>query len=90
MKKPTVEELSNNGKYNRYTLVIATSKFARQLTDEIKERMDTLDTSLLADREESRKLSEIRDEKPLKTSIEMFAKGDYHIVDSSLDENATN
>ena len=31
---PSISDLSKNGKYNRYTLVIATSKTARVLTDE--------------------------------------------------------
>ena len=31
---PSVEELSQGGKYNRYTLCIATAKCARMVTDE--------------------------------------------------------
>ena len=34
MISPTLEELQENGKYNRYELVIATSKCARIVTDE--------------------------------------------------------
>ena len=40
---PSVEELSQNGKYNRYVLCTATAKCARMVTDEYVRQRDIRD-----------------------------------------------
>ncbi len=87
---PSVDELSKNGKYNRYTLVIAASKCARMVTDEYVEQRETAE-KMLANKETDKSLSsmikkEIRDEKAVKTAINRLYKGEYKIVEESVDE----
>jgi len=85
---PSIEELTKNGKYNRYTLVIATAKCARLVTDEYVEQRAVAE-KLLANKESDKSLAsmikrEIRDEKAVKTAIKRLYQGDYIIVDESL------
>lgn len=86
---PSINDLTK-GKYNRYTLVIATSKCARLVTDEyIKQREHA--ERLIANKETDKSLSalikkEYRDEKAVKTAINKMYNEDFHIVDSSISE----
>lgn len=85
---PSIEELTKNGKYNRYTLVIATAKCARLVTDEYVEQRAVAE-KLLANKESDKSLAsmikrEIRDEKAVKTAIKRLYQGDYIIVNESL------
>ncbi len=81
---PSTEELSQ-GKYNRYTLVIAVSKCARMVTDEYVQQRETAER-LLATKETDKSLSslikkEFRDEKSVRTAINRLQSGAYRIVD---------
>lgn len=84
---PSITDLTR-GKYNRYTLVIATAKCARIVTDEyIKQREHA--EKLIANKETDKSLvsmikKEYRDEKAVKTAINKIYSREYHIVDSSI------
>lgn len=85
---PPIEELTQ-GKYNRYTLVIATSKCARMVTDEYCEQREVAE-KLLANKETDKSLAsmikrEFRDEKAVKNAIKRLYQGEFQIVDESLD-----
>ena len=83
---PSVEQLTK-GKYNRYTLVMATAKCARMVTDEYiiqKERAERLiqnketDKSLISLIE-----PELRDTKAVKVAIRRLDTGVYEIDSSN-------
>ena len=46
MITPGIEELSENGKYNRYELCIAVAKCARIVTDEYVEQYNKAETMI--------------------------------------------
>ena len=90
---PTPEQLSGEGKYNRYTLVIASAKCARAITDEYVEQR-TVAEKLLANKETDKSLAsmikkEIRDEKAVTTAVNRLKDGTYVINDESVPENTT-
>jgi len=81
---PSTEELSQ-GKFNRYTLVIAVAKCARMVTDEYVKQRETAER-LLATKETDKSLAslikkEFRDEKSVRTAINRLQAGDYRIVE---------
>lgn len=82
MIKPSVEELTQ-GKYNRFTLVLATAKSARMVTDEYIAQREKAEQMLLK-KETDKPLSalipkEYRDDKAVKTAIRRLYEGDYVI-----------
>ena len=90
---PTPEQLSNNGKYNRYTLVIASAKCARAITDEYVEQRSVAE-KLLANKETDKSIAsmikkEYRDEKAVKVAVKKLYDKDFVIVgytDKDLEE----
>ena len=81
---PSISDLSQNGKYNRYTLVIAASKCARVLTDEYVKQREYAE-KLIANKATDKSLismikKEYRDEKAVKIAIGRIHKGEYKIV----------
>lgn len=81
---PSTEELSQ-GKFNRYTLVIAVAKCARMVTDEYVKQRETAER-LLATKETDKSLAslikkEFRDEKSVRTAINRLQAGEYRIVE---------
>ncbi|MBQ7161099.1 MAG: hypothetical protein IJR90_05275 [Clostridia bacterium] len=86
MMYPTPDQLSNNGKYNRYTLVVATAKCARKITDEyVKQRANA--EKLIANKETDKSIAsmikkEYRDDKAVDTAISRLQNGEYVIVDA--------
>ncbi len=85
---PSIEELTQQNKYNRYTLVIAAAKCARELTDEYVEQREIAE-KLLANKETDKSLAslikkEYRDEKAVKCAIKRLQRGVYKIVDESI------
>lgn len=94
MIKPSVEELTQ-GKYNRFTLVLATAKSARMVTDEYIAQREKAEQMLLR-KETDKSLSalipkEYRDDKAVKTAIHRLHTGDYVISnapnsDGTVDE----
>ena len=73
---PSVDELTQNNKYNRYTLVIAVAKCARMVTDEYVAQREAAER-MLANKETDKSLA----------SINRLYQGEYRIVDSSIDPN---
>ena len=91
MIKPTLEELLRGGEYNRYELVIATSKIAREVTDEYVKQRESAE-KLISSRETDKSLasfinSEYRDEKALKIAIKRLASSEYVIDEDSRGQN---
>ena len=88
MIRPSVEELTQNGKYNRYVLCIAISKCARMVIDEYVEQRDMAE-KLIANKETDKSIAsmlrrDVRDDKPGKTAINRLYYGEFRIVDSAL------
>ena len=89
MISPSIEELTQN-KYNRYTLVIATAKCARAVTDEYVHQRETAER-MLANKETDKSLAsmirrEFRDDKAVKTAIKLINDGYYRIVPNSTSD----
>ena len=87
MMYPTPDDLSGNGKYNRYTLVVATAKCARKITDEYVKQRENAE-KLIANKETDKSLSslikkEYRDDKAVDTAISRLMRGEYVIVDGN-------
>lgn len=93
MISPTLEELSQHGKYNRYTLVIATAKCARMVTEQYVEQRAAAE-KIIANKETDKSLAslikrEYRDDKAVKSAVNRLSSGEYRIVDSSLDDKCS-
>ena len=91
MISPTLEELQSEGKYNRYELVIATSKCARIVTDEYVAQREHAE-KMVANKETDKSIAalinrEYRDEKAVRTAINRLHKKEYTIVEESLGQN---
>jgi len=72
------------GKYNRYTITIATAKAARLVTEEYMRQRDSAE-KLIARKETDKSISalinnDIRDEKAIKTAIRRLQDNQYEIV----------
>ena len=81
---PSVEELSQNGKYNRYILCTATAKCARMVTDEYVRQREQAE-KLIANKETDKSLAsmikrDIRDEKAVKNAVAKLYAGEYKVV----------
>ena len=88
MIDPSVEELSQGGKYNRYTLCIATAKCARMVTDEYVRQREQAE-KLINNKETDKSLAsmikrDIRDEKAVKNAINRLYQGEYRINDDTI------
>lgn len=86
---PSISDLSKNGKYNRYTLVIAASKTARILTDEYVKQREYAE-KLIANKETDKSLismikREYRDEKAVKSAINRLHDGEFDIFPLTAD-----
>ena len=91
MINPGIEELSENGKYNRYVLCIATAKCARIVTDEYVSQREHAER-LVANKETDKSIAalinrEYRDEKAVRTAINRLYNKEYQINEASLGKN---
>ena len=82
---PSIDEITK-GKYNRYTLCIATAKCARIVTDEYVAQREIAE-KMLANKKTDKSLAsmikrEIRDDKAVKTAIKRLYNGEYSIKES--------
>ncbi len=83
---PSIAELTNNNKINRYTLVVATAKCARVITDEyVKQREYAEKLAISKDTDKKANAlnaikREYRDEKAVKTAISGLYNGEFRIV----------
>ena len=87
---PSIDDLSKNGQYNRYTLVIAASKCARVLTDEYVKQREYAER-LIATKETDKSLismikREYRDEKAVKSAINRLYEGEFEITEGTAEE----
>ena len=86
MIKPSISELTQDGKINRYTLVVATAKSARIITDEyVKQREYAEKVTMSKDSEKAKNLAnfikkEYRDEKAVKNAINGLYSGEFRIL----------
>ena len=90
MVKPTIQELTK-GKYNRYELVIATSKCARIVTDEYVQQRETAE-KLVSSKETDKSIASLinqdyRDEKAVRIAINRLHSKEYTIVEETLGLN---
>ncbi len=88
MITPSLDSLTQNNKYNRYTLVIAVAKCARKVTDEYVAQREEAER-MLANKETDKSLSALikkdyRDEKAVRIGINRLYNGEYIIDDSSI------
>ena len=83
---PSIAELTQDGKFNRYTLVVATAKCARIITDEyVKQREYAEKVAMNKDSEKSKNVAnlirkEYRDEKAVKNAINGLHSGEFRIL----------
>ena len=88
MIKPGIEELSNEGKYNRYVLCVATAKCARIVTDEYVEQFNNAQNQV-ANKETDKSISQLiqrdlRDDKAVKVAIRRLYTNEYKIDDETI------
>lgn len=81
---PSIEELTEHGKYNRYTLVVATAKCARMVTDEYVQQREEAEKKI-ANKETDKKLDsmiekEHRDDKAVKVAIRRIYRREVDIT----------
>jgi DNA-directed RNA polymerase omega subunit len=84
---PSIDELTK-GKFNRYTLVVATAKCARLVTDEYVRQREAAE-KLISNKETEKSLvamikREFRDDKAVKTAINRINSGEFRINEDSL------
>ena len=84
---PSIGELTNNYKINRYTLVVATAKCARIITDEYTKQREYAEKLIASkDAEKGKNIAsmikrEYRDEKAVKTAISGLYDGEFKIIE---------
>ena len=84
---PSIDELTK-GRFNRYTLVVATAKCARIVTDEYVRQREAAE-KLISNKETEKSLvamikREFRDDKAVKTAINRINSGEFRIREESL------
>ncbi len=90
---PSIMDLTR-GKFNRYTLVIATAKCARLVTDEYVKQREYAD-KLIANKETDKSIvslikREYRDEKAVKNAINRLYNGEFKVVECTEDSENKN
>lgn len=88
MIHPSIGELTNDNQINRYTLVVATAKCARIITEEyVKQREYAEKLAISKDSEKKSNFAslikkEYRDEKAVKTAITGLYNGEFRIMET--------
>ena len=85
MIKPTIEELTNKGEFNRYELAVAVAKCARIITGEYSRQREDAEKAISGNKEGDKPVNtmidkELRDDKAVKTAIRRIHDGEYVIV----------
>ena len=88
MLYPTIEELTQGNKINRYELALATAKCARLITDEYVRQHEFVEKSATGNKEADRALlatidRELRDEKAVKVAINRIYRGEFEILENA-------
>lgn len=83
MIKPSIEQLTK-GEINRYSLVIATAKCARIVTDEYVEQREKADR-LVANKQTDKTIaalidSDLRNKKAVENAVMRLYSGEYKII----------
>lgn len=91
MLHPTINELTDGGKINRYELALATAKCARKITDEYTRQRDQAERSLTGNKETDKPIMNMidpcyRDEKAVNIAINKIYNGEYTIVEHMPEE----
>ena len=91
MIHPTIQELTYDGKFNRYELALATAKCARKITNEYVRQRDAAEKAMTGNKDTDKPLMtmidrEYRDEKAVKIAINKIHQGEYTIVEHAPDE----
>ena len=91
MIHPTIQELTYDGKFNRYELALATAKCARKITNEYARQRDAAEKAMTGNKDTDKPLMnmidrEYRDEKAVKIAINKMHAGEYTIVEHAPDE----
>ena len=89
MITPSIEQLTK-GKFNRYSLVIATAKCARLITDEYVVQREK-EEKMIADKKTDKSIasliaSDIRDNKAVENAVQKLYQGEYRVI---LPENTS-
>lgn len=91
MIHPTIQELTYDGKFNRYELALATAKCARKITNEYVRQRDAAEKAMTGNKDTDKPLMnmidrEYRDEKAVKIAINKLHAGEYTIVEHAPEE----
>lgn len=91
MIHPTIQELTYDGKFNRYELALATAKCARKITNEYARQRDAAEKAMTGNKDTDKPLMnmidrEYRDEKAVKIAINKMHNGEYTIVEHAPEE----
>ena len=83
MITPSIEQLTK-GKFNRYSLVIATAKCARLITDEYVVETEKAE-KMIADKKTDKSIasliaSDIRDNKAVENAVQKLYQGEYRVI----------
>ena len=83
MITPSIEQLTK-GKFNRYSLVIATAKCARLITDEYVVQRERAE-KMIADKKTDKSIasliaSDIRDNKAVENAVQKLYQGEYRVI----------
>lgn len=99
MITPSIEQLTQ-GKFNRYSLVIATAKCARLITDDYVAQREKAE-KMIADKKTDKSIasliaSDIRDNKAVENAVQKLYRGEYRVIladerpaETSEEENTT-
>lgn len=85
MIKPTIEELTNNGEFNRYELAVAVAKCARIITSEYSKQREAAEKTINKESDKtvySMVNTDLCDKKSVKLAIEDIYEGKFTIVKS--------
>lgn len=83
MVKPSIAELSQNNKFNRYTLVMAAAKGARYVTDKENYEKEHPEIEQYKAMTAGKKPEKV-EEKPVKEAINMLANGEIVIKEAEM------
>lgn len=88
---PSINDLSK-GKHNKYTLVIAAAKCAREITDEYVIQREYAERKI-ANKETDKSIAalikkEYRDEKAVKNAVFGLYEGKFRIIDGKEDDSS--
>lgn len=85
MIKPTIEELTNHGEFNRYELAVAVAKCARIITSEYSKQREAAEKAINKESDKtvySMVNADLCDKKSVKLAIEDIYEGKFTIVKS--------